>query len=128
MGVNLHLAASNPSTVTPTTANNTNSHSRTGRSSSSNNNNNDGHGARKRKFAISDLPFAHWDIDSRKWRVSFVPLLLAWAGTQHDPFGMNGQMADEVTALWEHVYPAIMLNDMRLSVILSVVRTFPEPS
>jgi hypothetical protein len=113
MGVNLHLAASNPSTVTPTAANNTN---------------NDGCGAHKRKFAISDLPFAHWDIDSRKWQVSFVPLLLAWARTQHNLFGTNGQMADEVTALWEHVYPAIVLNDMRLSVILSVVRTFPEPS
>jgi hypothetical protein len=129
MGVNLHPAAS--TLATPTRANNT----RTGRSSSSssnnnnnnNNNNSNGRGARKRKFGISDLPFVHWDVDSRKWRVSFIPLLLAWAGTQRDPFGTNSQMADEVTTLWECVYPAIVLNDARLAVILSVVRAFPEP-
>ena len=121
MNVNLHLAASTP--ATPTTVNDTNSH-RTGRS----NNDNNGRGARKRKFGIPDLPFAHWDIDSRKWCISFVPLLLAWAGTQRDPFGTNSQMADEVAALWEHVYPAIVLNDTRLSVIISVVRMFPMPS
>jgi hypothetical protein len=96
MGVNLHPAASTP--ATPTRANNT----RTGCSSSSSNNNNNnsnGRGACKREFGISDLPFVHWDVDSRKWRVSFIPLLLAWAGTQRDPFGTNSQMADEVTTL-----------------------------
>jgi hypothetical protein len=36
-------------------------------------------------------------------------------------------MANEVTTLWERVYPAIVLNDARLAVILSVVRAFPEP-
>ena len=143
MGVNLQLSGSTPATPTTPTVNNANN-AKTGRggggSSSSNNNNNgssggsgssnnnSGRGARKKKFGISDLPFTHWDKDSRKWRVSFVPLLLAWAGTQPDPFGTNSQMADEITTLWQHVYPAIVLNDTRLSVILSVVRTFPEPS
>lgn len=81
-------------------------------------------GARKRKYGVSDLPFTHWDIDSRKWRNYVVPSLLAWAGTQGDPFGTNSQMADEVTALWERAYPAIVLNDARKSIVLGVVRTF----
>ena len=96
-------------------------------SDNNNNNNNNGrHGStRKRKFGISDLPFVHWDMDSRKWRLSFVPSLLAWAGTQCDPFGTNSQMSDEVTMLWERIYPAIILDDTRTSVILSVVCIFP---
>jgi hypothetical protein len=119
MGVNLR-----PTTASTVAANTGSSHGRTG---PGDNNNNGRHGAtRKRKFGISDLPFAHWDLDSRKWRLSFVPSLLAWAGTQRDPFGTNSQMSDEVTALWERVYPAIILNDTRLSVIFSVVRTFPQ--
>ena len=106
MGVNLHLAS------TPTIGNNKNK----------------GRGARKKKYGVTDLPFTHWDTDSRKWRTSFIPSLLAWAGTQVDPFGTNSQMAEEVTALWEHVYPVIVLNDERTSIVLSVVCTFPEPS
>lgn len=84
-------------------------------------------GARKRKYGVSDLPFTHWDIDSRKWRNYVVPLLLAWAGTQGDPFGTNSQMVDEVVALWERAYPAIMLNDARKSILLGVVRMFWSP-
>jgi hypothetical protein len=103
------------------TGNNNNSR-RTGHS------NNNEHGARRKKFGISDLPFTRRDIDSRKWRTSFVPSLIAWAGTQFDPFDTNSRMSDEVVALWKRVYPAIVLNDTRISVILSVVRTFPEPS
>ena len=124
MGVNLTLASTWAPTIASTGNNLNNNSHRTGPS----NNNNNGCGAHKRKFGISDLPFTQWDIDSRKWHVSFVPSLLAWAGTQSDPFGTNSQMADEVSALWEHVYPAIVLNDLWTSIILSVVCTFPEPS
>jgi hypothetical protein len=134
MGVNLHLAASFPATRTTRTANNTpaTQTTRTGNNTNGHraghsNNNNNGRGTRK-KFAISDLPFTHWNVDSRKWRLIFVPSLLAWAGTQSDPFGTNSQMTDEVTALWERVYPAIALNDERMSVVTSVVCTFSDPS
>jgi hypothetical protein len=108
MGVDLHLAP------TPTMK--------------SNNNNNNGHRTRKKKYAVSDLPFGHWDADSRKWRTCFIPSLLAWAGAQADPFGTNSQMVDEITALWPRIYPTIVLNDARTSTILGVVRMFPEPS
>ena len=93
------------------------------------NNSNNGRGSRtsRRKYAVSDLPFTHWDIDIRKWRAQFVPSLLAWAGTQGDPFGTNSQMDDEVTILWQRVYPAIVLNDTRKTIVLSVVRTFSQP-
>ncbi|KAF8490335.1 hypothetical protein F5888DRAFT_1638128 [Russula emetica] len=103
MGVNLHAGS------TSTTGNN-------------NNNNGPKHGTSspKKKYAVSDLPFAHWDVDSRKWRTSFIPSLLAWAGTQGDPFGANSQMTDEVTALWQRLYLAIVLNDARTSIVLSV--------
>ena len=47
---------------------------------------------------------------------------------QSDPFGTNSQMADKVSALWERVYPAIVLNDLQTSIILSAVCTVPEPS
>jgi hypothetical protein len=104
MGVNLHAGS------TSTTGNNNNNGPKHGTSS------------RKKKYAVSDLPFAHWDVDSRKWRTSFIPSLLAWAGTQGDPFGTNSQMTDEVTALWQRLYPAIVLNDARTSIVLSVVR------
>ena len=95
------------------------------------NNSNNGRGARttgRKKYAVSDLPFAHWDIDSHKWHNQFVPSLLAWAGTQGDPFGTNSQMVGEVATLWQRLYPAIILNDTRRCIILSVVRTFSRPS
>jgi hypothetical protein len=89
---------------------------------------NDGHGTRtsRKKYAVSDLPFTHRDIDTRKWRTQFVPSLLAWAGTQGDPFGTNCQMSDEVTTLWQRIYPTIILNDTRKSIVLGVVRIFPQ--
>lgn len=91
-------------------------------------NNSNNHGTRKKKYAVSDLPFSKWSIDSRKWRTHFVPLLIAWAGTQEDPFGTNSQMANKVTALWQRIYPAIVLNDARTVIILAVVCTSSLPS
>jgi hypothetical protein len=90
-------------------------------------NGHDGHGARtgKKRLGVSDLPFADWNVDSRNWRTQFLPSLLAWAGTQRDPFGTKSQMHDEVTAIWERIFPAIVLDDARkLSVLRVVVRTF----
>jgi hypothetical protein len=121
MGINLHPPAS-----TPTTRNRDGNLNNNICGTGENANNNNGCGTRKRKYTVSDLPFGHWDVDSRKWRVCFVPSLLAWAGTQHDPFGTNSQMTDEVTALWKHVYPTIVLNDARMSIVLCVVCVFPE--
>lgn len=91
------------------------------------------HGARtgKKRHGISDLPFAHWNVDSRKWRIQFVPSLLAWAGAQGDPFGTNSQMVDEVAVIWQRIYPAIVLDDTKKYIVLRIVRTFvtfPSPN
>ncbi|KAH9023299.1 hypothetical protein EDB85DRAFT_2151262 [Lactarius pseudohatsudake] len=65
---------------------------------------------RKQRYLVVDLPFSRGSKDLQVWRKSFVPSLLAWAGTQQDPFGANCQMEREVVNLWERTFPSIALD------------------
>jgi hypothetical protein len=76
------------------------------------------------RYSTSHLPFpakAYYE----GWRSHFVPTLLAWAGSQEDPFGTNGQMDDEIVAIWTSVFPDLeAVNDETMPIIHSVVSDF----
>ncbi|KAI9429346.1 hypothetical protein H4582DRAFT_2089464 [Lactarius indigo] len=64
-----------------------------------------------KKAMVADLPFPDRK-NSRIWRKSFVPLLIAWAGSQLDPFGTNSKEAREIlTGVAEN-----MLNNWRSNI------------
>lgn len=75
----------------------------------------------KQRFAVADLPFPRGGSYIQTWRKTFIPNLLAWAGSQDDPFGTNGQVHLEVTKIWERVFPDIHLRDTDLDILIYVV-------
>lgn len=77
---------------------------------------------RKRRYTVPDLPFPRGGGHKQTWRRSFVPSLLAWAGAQEDPFGVNGDLYDAVDELWSRIYPQITLEDDAIMVVVKVVR------
>ena len=70
----------------------------------------------------SDLPLPPSTEHQTKWTKTYVPELFAWAGSTDDPFGANGRMADEIEAIWERVFPDVILEDDDKPVVLKVVR------
>jgi hypothetical protein len=86
----------------------------------------------KLRYTQADLPFPR-DRDSDgqggdyllRWRTSFLPSLLSWAGAQDDPFGTNCRLsmnfATEVANIWARVYPESTLDDDGKWIVLSVV-------
>lgn len=63
----------------------------------------------KPRYTVTDLPFSPGGEDLQIWHKAYVSALLAWAGSQDNPFGTNGQMNLKIMAIWQHVYPAIPL-------------------
>ncbi|KAF8494348.1 hypothetical protein F5888DRAFT_1908221 [Russula emetica] len=59
-------------------------------------------------------------IQSQTWRRVFIPNLLAWAGSQDDPFGANAGVHSEVTGIWKHVFPSIPLKDADMDILVYV--------
>ncbi|KAI9429509.1 hypothetical protein H4582DRAFT_2089056 [Lactarius indigo] len=64
---------------------------------------------RKQRYTVSDLLIPRNSRFIQIWRKIFVPSLIAWAGTQEDPFGTNCQMEGEIMNIWKRVFPSIAL-------------------
>jgi len=89
----------------------------------------------KMRYTQVDLPFppVHVIECLYRWRTSFLPSLLSWAGAQDDPFGTNCRLAavsfsEEVVKIWERVYPDIPLlddSDNSTLIVLCVVCPLP---
>jgi hypothetical protein len=69
---------------------------------------------------VSDLPFPGGR--TQYWRKNFVPPLIAWAGSQQDPFGTNGKVASEAALIWNRVLPHITLEPKHAEILTGVVR------
>ncbi|KAN0139619.1 hypothetical protein V8E53_002281 [Lactarius tabidus] len=76
--------------------------------------------ARRPRYTVADLPFPPGGKHLQIWRKAYVPALLAWAGSQDDPFGSNGQMDDEIKAIWQRIYPALLLSNASYTVLQHV--------
>ena len=74
----------------------------------------------RQKFMVSDLPFPGGR--TAYWRKYFVPPLIAWAGSQVDPFGTNNNIGSEATRLWKTVLPTIILEQRHCDILTGVVR------
>jgi hypothetical protein len=85
----------------------------------------------KLRYTQADLPFPR-DRNSdgqgdylNRWRTSFLPSLLSWAGAQDDPFRTNCRLSmsfcSEVAKIWARVYPESTLDDNGRRIVLSVV-------
>jgi hypothetical protein len=79
---------------------------------------------RKQRYTVADLPFPRGGKFPQIWRKVFVPNLLAWAGSQDDPFGTNGQVNTEVTNIWKRVFPSIPLKDTDTNILIYVVCSY----
>ena len=55
------------------------------------------------------------------WRKYFVPSLIAWAGSQPDPFGTNYGVGTEAALVWGQVFPAIELTPKDCDTLSGVV-------
>lgn len=78
--------------------------------------------ARKPRYTVADLPFpAGGGKHLQLWRKAYVPALLAWAGTQDDPFGANGQMNFEIKTIWQRVYSDVPLSNASYEVLQHMV-------
>ena len=53
------------------------------------------------KYMVSDLPFPGGK--THYWHKYFVPCLVAWAGSQDDPFGTNNGVRTEAVCIWGRV-------------------------
>jgi hypothetical protein len=76
---------------------------------------------RKPRYNVADLLFPAGGKHLQIWRKSFVPSLLAWAGSQGDPFGANGKMNTEIKVIWQRIYPALLLSNDSYEVLQHMV-------
>jgi hypothetical protein len=83
---------------------------------------------RKQRYTVSDLPFPRGGRYTQTWRKVFVPNLLAWAGSQDDPFGTNGQVHLEATKIWNRVFTDVPLKDADKDILIYVVCSYPSTS
>jgi hypothetical protein len=83
---------------------------------------------RKQRYTVADLPFPRGGKYTQIWRKTFVPNLLAWAGSRDDPFGANGRLHTEVANIWERVFPSIGLKDTDMDILIYVVCSYPSTS
>jgi hypothetical protein len=77
---------------------------------------------RKQRYTIADLPFPRGGKYTQYWRKIFVPNLLAWAGSQDDPFGANARVHLELANIWKRVFPDITLKETDMDILTYVVR------
>jgi hypothetical protein len=75
----------------------------------------------RQKVTIADLPFPGGK-NSQVWRKFFIPPLIAWAGSQLDPFGTNSRVDGEAAVIWKRVFPAVSLQPDARELLRSVVR------
>lgn len=75
----------------------------------------------RQKFLVSDLPFPGGK--TQYWHKYFVPPLVAWAGSQPDPFGTNSGVGTEAALVWGRVFPAIQLTSKDHDTLTGVVCT-----
>lgn len=78
----------------------------------------------KQRYTVADLPFPRGGRFTQIWRKVFVPNLLAWAGSQDNPFGINGQVSVEAAEIWKRVFPDIMLRETDRDILTYVVRNY----
>ena len=76
-------------------------------------------GLRCQKYLVSDLPFP--GNKTQYWRKYFVPSLIAWAGSQPDPFGTNYGVGTEAALVWGQVFPTIELTPKDCDTLSSMV-------
>jgi hypothetical protein len=85
----------------------------------------------KTRYTQADLPFPrdHTTNCLYRWRTSFLPSMLSWAGAQGDPFGTNCRLAmnfsEEIASIWMRVYPEIPLDEDSTLIVLCVVCPSP---
>ncbi|KAN0134280.1 hypothetical protein V8E53_007778 [Lactarius tabidus] len=70
------------------------------------------------KFLISDWPFPGGK--TLYWHKFFVPLLIAWAGSQLDPFSTNNGVGSEAMLIWGRMFPAIKLTSKDHEILMGV--------
>ena len=75
----------------------------------------------KQKYKVIDLPLPENSAYFEKWRKSFVPSLLAWAGANEDPFKVNNELYSAVPHIWKRVFPGLKLADIDLLTVVKVV-------
>jgi hypothetical protein len=80
---------------------------------------------RRTRPTMSDLPFppAESNKNMEKWRKTFVPALLSWAGRQIDPFGTNSMIQEPAEDIWFSTFPDVALDDTKLGIVMAVVRS-----
>jgi hypothetical protein len=85
---------------------------------------------RKQRYTTSDLPLPRGGGHIQVWRRRFVPSLLAWAGTQSDPFGITGNKHWDanVVDIWEFIFPNIVLQSDDMVILKKVVRPLHQSS
>ena len=74
------------------------------------------------QYTVADLPFPGGGNHRRIWGKDFRRSLLSWAGSQEDPFGTNGRMHQEISRIWERLYPDIKLDAEKMGIVVYVVR------
>jgi hypothetical protein len=79
---------------------------------------------RKQRYTIADLPFPRGGKYNQVWRKVFIPKLLAWAGSQDDPFGANARVHVESANIWKQVFPNIVLKETDEDILTYVVRGY----
>jgi hypothetical protein len=79
---------------------------------------------RKQRHTVADLPFPRGGKYTQIWRKVFVPNLLAWAGSQDDPFGVNARVSVEAAKIWKRIFPDIELRDVDENILTYVVRDY----
>jgi hypothetical protein len=75
---------------------------------------------------VSDLPFPGGK--TLYWRKYFIPPLIAWAGSQTDPFGTNVGVGSEAAIVWKRVFPALILDQEGRETLTGVVCLFSSSS
>ena len=80
----------------------------------------------RQRFMVSDLPFPGGK--TQYWRKYFIPPLIAWAGSQSDPFGTNIGVGSEAAIVWKQVFPALTLDQQDREILTGVVCFFSSSS
>jgi hypothetical protein len=75
----------------------------------------------KPNYTKANLPFPPGGNHHQIWGKSFRPAFLSWAGSQDNPFGMNGRMHNEISGIWQHLYPDIKLDNEKMKILVDMV-------
>jgi hypothetical protein len=60
----------------------------------------------KKSYSFKDLPLEEIENGIKRWQDEVMPIILSWAATLHDPFGINGDASFEslVSEAWNEVF------------------------